>query len=112
MIPFEALTELFEIATAPHSRAPRACAAAPTGHSVDRIERDLGIRIPDDLVRLASACPSCGSWLASIGDDFDNALHITRLNALFHGIAPAAEESYAELPGHLVTLNHGTRWTL
>ena len=107
MIPFEALTELFEIATAPYSRAPWACAAAPTADSVDRIQRDLGIRIPGDLVRLAAACPSYGSWLASIGDDFDNGSHITRLNALFHEISPAAEDSYAERPKHLIMLNHG-----
>lgn len=104
MIPFEALTELFEIATAAYSRAPWCCALAPTPQSLDRIQRELGIRIPDDLVRLATACPSYGSWLASVGEDFHGS-HIIKLNAVFH--APAEEEGYAKLPGHLIMLNHG-----
>ena len=64
MIPFETLTELFEIATAPYSRAPWACAAAPTAHSVDRIQRDLGVRLPGDLVHVAAACPCVDAQIA------------------------------------------------
>jgi len=107
MISFGALAELFEIATSPYSSAPWACAPAPTTKSVERIQRDLGIRIPDDFVRLAAACPSYGSWLASIGDDFDSASHITKLNAFFHESTPSDEDGYAELPRHLIMLNHG-----
>src|SRR5688572_30730247 len=107
MIPFEALTELFEIATAPYSRGPWACAPAPTTGSIEQIQRDLGISIPDDFVRLAAACPSYGSWLASIGDDFGNTSHITKLNVLVHQPVPPEEADYAALPQHFVMLNHG-----
>jgi hypothetical protein len=107
MIPFEALTELFEIATAPYSRVPWGCAAPPTTQSLDRIREDLCIRIPDDFVRLAAACPSYGSWLASIGDDFDIGSHIIKLNTLFHESVSPEEEGYAVLPKHLIMFNHG-----
>ena len=107
MMPFETLAELFEIATAPYSRAPWVCAAPPTTSSIQRIERDLGIRIPADFIHLAAACPSYGSWLASIGNDFNNGSHITKLNPLFHESSPPEEEGYAALPPHFIMLNHG-----
>ncbi len=103
MIPFETLAELFEIAIAPYNRA----AAPPTPQSLARIQQHLGIRIPDDYVRFATMCPSYGSWLASIGDDFDNGLHILNLNAVFHDCTPVDGEGYVALPKHLIILNHG-----
>jgi len=108
MISFDRLTELFEIATAPWSQRPWANAAPPTPGSIDRIQRQLGIRIPEDFVRLAMVCPSYGSWLASIGEDFDNGLHITRLNQLFHDGARLHDgEKGLALPPHFIMLNHG-----
>jgi hypothetical protein len=108
IVPFETLTELFEIATAQWSQRPWARAAKPTLDSIARIQRELGIHIPDDFARLAAACPSYGSWLASIGNDFNSASHLTRLNKVFHQSRPPdAEDGYAELPSHFIMLNHG-----
>jgi hypothetical protein len=104
---FETLIELFEIATAPWSPGPWARAAKPTPASLARIQRELGVRIPDDLARLAAACPSYGAWLGSIGDDFNNASHMLRLNEFFHRSPSGEEAGYAALPAHLVMLNHG-----
>lgn len=108
MIPFEVLTDLFELAMARWSPGPWATAPAPTADSISRIDRHLGVRIPEDFVRLASACPSYGSWFASIGDDFDRGLHITKLNQLFHDASQLHDEGNGPaLAGHLIMLNHG-----
>lgn len=108
MAPFDTLLELFEIAMARWSPRPWANAAAPTAESIARIQRELSVRIPDEFVRLAAACPSYGSWFASIGPDFDSSHHITRLNDLFHdGRQLHDGQDGPALPAHLVMLNHG-----
>ena len=55
MVPFEVLTELFEIAMARWSPRPRAHAAPPTPESLSRIQQTLDIRIPETFARLAAA---------------------------------------------------------
>jgi len=102
MIPFETLTELFSIATEPWGYSSWYRAATPTRPSIERIQHELGITIPEDFVRLAKACPSYGGWLASIGRDYKRPVHILNLNKSFH----AAEDGCA-LPRHLILLNHG-----
>lgn len=94
MMPFDTLVELFRIAT--EHGFDRA--TPPTLPSVERIQRELGIVIPADYIRLAGVCPSYGSLLAGIGGDFDGDIHILRLNALFRAEG---------LPKHFVLLDHG-----
>ena len=101
-MPFETLTELFSIATEPWGSSSWYRAAAPTRPSIDRIQRELGITIPEDFVRLAKACPSYGGWLASIGRDYKRPVHILSLNESFH-----TAEDGGSLPRHFVLLNHG-----
>jgi hypothetical protein len=100
MVPFETLVELVGIATEPWDDWYRV--APPTPESVDRINRELDITLPCDYVRLAAACPTYGSWLAGIGEDFDHGCHILQLNAAFH-----AEDEPPALPRHFLLLNHG-----
>jgi hypothetical protein len=108
MVPFDTLTELFEIATRPWSYTPWSHATPPTPVSIERIYTEMGVRIPDDFVRLAVACPSYGSWLASIGDDFDSVGHITQFNQVFHDSRRLHDgEDGPALPRHLIMLNHG-----
>ena len=73
-----------------------------------RIERELGVRIPADFVKLATACPSYGTWFASIGNDFDRPSHIIMVNALFHDARQLHDGNDGPaLPAYLVMLNHG-----
>lgn len=108
MMPFDILIKLFEMATQPWSPTPWCNAKPPTQVSIETIHRELGIRIPEDFVRLATSCPSYGSWLASLGEDFENGWRITRLNELFHDARRMDDgENSQALPKHLVMLNHG-----
>jgi hypothetical protein len=108
MVPFDTLTELFEIAMSPWSRGPQPPSAAPTPESLSRIQRTLGIGVPEDFARLAAACPSYGVWFASIGDDFGSSGHIVMLNELFHdGRRLHDGHDGPALPPHFVMLNHG-----
>src|SRR5688572_13474313 len=106
MMPFELVAELFEIATQPWSLRPWSRAKAPSAESIARIQRELGMRIPEYFVRLATACPSYGAWLAGIGDDLENPDHILKHNRFFHDTTPT-ETSWRPLPPHLIMLNHG-----
>ena len=94
MIPFDTLVELFSIATERglHHVAP------PTPQSIAKIQRELGITIPDDYVRIATACPSYAGLLGGIGEDYEHDIHILRLNAAVHAEGLAA---------HFVLLDHG-----
>jgi hypothetical protein len=98
MMPFDTLLELFRIATERGFQQ----VAPPTPRSVERIQRELGMTIPGDYVRIATACPNYGELLAGIGEDYDHGIHILRLNAEFH-----AEGDSPALPRHLVLLDHG-----
>ncbi len=102
MIPFDTLTELFGIATEPWGSSSLFHVAPPTPRSVQRIQRELGVIIPNDFVRIATACPTYGVWLAGIGEDYDHGIHILRLNAVFH-----AKGDSPVLARHFVLLDHG-----
>lgn len=93
-MPFDILVELFSIATESSFQK----VAPPTLRSVDRIQRELSVAIPADYVRLATACPSYGGLLAGIGEDYDDGIHILRLNAVFRAEG---------LASHFVLLDHG-----
>jgi hypothetical protein len=102
MIPFDILTELVGIATETWGLHSWYRVAPPTAQSIQRIQRELGITIPDDYLRIAAACSSYGGWLAGIGDDYDHGCHILRLNSAFH-----SHSDSPALPPHFVLLNHG-----
>jgi hypothetical protein len=102
MIPFDILTELVGIATEPWGLHSWYHVAPPTPQSIERIQQELGITLPEDYVRIAAGCASYGGWLAGIGDDYDHGCHILRLNAEFH-----AHGDEPPLPQYFVLLNHG-----
>jgi hypothetical protein len=103
MMPFDKLVDLFRIVTDSRSRGDWVAGKPPTEGSIERIQKELRIRIPEDYMRLASACPSYAVLLASIGDDFDNGYHILYLNRGFHDGAI----SKPPLAQHFVLLDHG-----
>jgi hypothetical protein len=102
MIPIDTLIELVGIATEPWGSHGQFQAVQPSAQSIERIQRELGITIPADYLRIASSCPSYVGWLASIGEDYDHHCHILSLNAAFH--SPDAPPALAQ---HFVLLNHG-----
>jgi len=102
MIPIDTLIELVGIATEPWGVHGQARPVQPTAQSVERIRRELGVAIPNDYIRIATACTSYVGWLASIGEDYDHHCHILRLNETFH-----SPEEPPALPQHFVLLNHG-----
>ena len=103
MIPFDILAELFTIATEPWGNSEWYHAGPPVRPSVARIQQQLGLKIPDDYLHLAKACPSYGGWLCGIGRDYKRHVHILNINAGFHTDTP----DFAALPDYLVLLNHG-----
>jgi hypothetical protein len=100
MIPFEILRELFDTATEPWRGSYHV--EPPTPQSIQRIQQELSITIPDDYIHIATNCPSYGVWLAGIGEDYDHAFHILRLNGVFHDY-----NDLPALPQQFVLLNHG-----
>jgi hypothetical protein len=73
----------------------------PTECSLQTIHDRLHFPIPADFVQFASICPAYDSWFASIGEDFENARHILKLNATYHS------PDYALLPPELILISHG-----
>ena len=98
MIPDDVLVELVGYACEPWGSSAGFRAAAATDASVERIARELGVRVPPLFARVAGECRVYGAWFASIGDDYDNPLHIIELNRALRTMG---------LPSHLVMLNHG-----
>lgn len=104
MIPFDALLELFTIATESSDHG----LASPTPRSVEHIQSELGIRLPQDYLRLARECPSYGSWLAGIGEEYDHRGHILTINQIHHFPEQHCPgELLAPLPKHFIVLNQG-----
>lgn len=102
MIPLEALTELVTIATEPWGFHAWYHVAPPTPQCIRRIQRELGVTIPEDYIHIAAKCPSYGGWLAGIGDDYEHRCHILNLNRAFR-----TQDNEPPLPPHLILLNHG-----
>jgi hypothetical protein len=105
MLPVETLAELFELTV--HGRFNPLAAVPPSAAGIERIQRELDVRIPEDFIRFATISPSYRSWFTSVGDDFDSPLHIIRLNADFHQADPSTAGAYAALPPYLILINHG-----
>ena len=106
--PFAALTELEKLAVAKMrswSAYPSVLypASPPTAASVAKIERDLGMRIPESYINLARVAPNYGVWFGSIGEDYSSRNHILWWNSAFR----VGDEEYAALPETFVILNHG-----
>lgn len=75
----------------------------PTDAGVQRIESELGVRLPALLVEIARACPSYGGWFGSIGDDFDSHNHVLGINRNFRD---EVHESLGAIPMKGRTLCH------
>src|SRR5215471_4452567 len=73
----------------------------PTASSLQRIQDRLGFLVPADFVEFTRMCPTYSGWFVSIGEDFENARHIIKLNAMFHS------PDYALIPPELMLINHG-----
>lgn len=102
-IPFPLLLELCEYAcNAPWIGDEH---KPPSETSIERISRELGIELPPDLIAVARGCPSYGSWFARLDEDYENPLHILRLNRVFH--YPDENDESTALPEHLILVNHG-----
>jgi hypothetical protein len=97
MIPDDVLVELVGYACEPWGSSGFR-AAPSTSASLERIARELGVRVPPLFARVATECRVYGGWFASIGEDYDNPMHIIELNRAFRDMG---------LPAHLVMLNHG-----
>lgn len=99
MVEFKKIAELFRIAT--HDMDVGA--AKPTAKSLAKIEAALGLEIPDVYRRIANECPNYGAFLNGIGEDYEQEVHILRLNQVFHDRAI----SRPALPPHFVLISHG-----
>ncbi len=107
MIPFDTLVELLTIATEPWGYSGWYHVAPPTKSSVAKIQDALGILIPEDYIRIATACPCYGGWLAGIGDDYEHRCHILTSNHILHNPSDEPDNFAHPLPAHMVMLNHG-----
>ena len=96
------LVDLFTLGATPWAGAFRV--APPTAASVRRINATLKIELPDAFVAFADKCADYGVWFAGIGKDYDNPLHILRLNQSFHA---GGDSEPNNLPDWLVLFNHG-----
>ena len=76
-------------------------ASQPSDSSLEKIQRELGFSVPSDFVEFARRCAVYAGWFTSIGEDFDNPLHILSINRRYR----TAE--YGGLPKDLVVINHG-----
>lgn len=111
MIPFDTLVELFTAATEPWNpqRISRKgdLLEPPTPWSVEQIQHEFGVIIPNDYVRIAQACPYYETWLAGIGEDYDHPHHILPTNHLFYTRTGEPDDYRQILPAHLIMVNHG-----
>ncbi len=55
----------------------------PTRNSVSRVEKSLGVKLPNLLLEVARSHPSYGYWFNSIGNDYRGCNHILGVNASF-----------------------------
>ena len=72
----------------------------PTLSSLRAIAERLAFCVPRDFVDFAKLCPAYASWFVSIGEDFENPVHILRMNEEYH------DPSILKLPSDLVLINH------
>jgi hypothetical protein len=100
---WENLVRAFSLCNGPYSRAYKA--QPPTETSIGKINRSLGIVLPQAFIRFSRECPIYGTWFASIGEDFESFMHIVELNRVFH--QPEGDEPGDPLPPWLVMINHG-----
>lgn len=93
------LAEMFNYGAQMYGRLYHA--KPPTCESVAKIQSSLGITLPEIFIEFAKRCPRYGVWFASIGNDYDNHIHILKLNEIYHGTTSDS------LPAHLIMFNHG-----
>ena len=81
--------------------------APPTRASIARINAGLGIELPPTLIDFAQRATKFGAWFASLGEDFDNPLHILALNREYRVRQRKGDRYWRPMPRHLVMFNHG-----
>jgi hypothetical protein len=79
----------------------------PTPASIARINAELGIELPASLVDFARRSQKFGAWFCSLGEDYDNFLHILEMNRLFKARQRSGYKRWQRMPPHLVIFNHG-----
>lgn len=88
---------LFEVLDALSGPQPMGL-APPTPRSVQVIEAELGIRVPDLFVEIAARWPSFVDYFASLDENDDDHTHILQRNRRFRNLG---------LPARYVVFNHG-----
>lgn len=74
-------------------------AEKPTDESVDRIEKELGLKLPSSLIEFATLSKNYGNWLASLGPDYESYCHIITLNKVL------TEDG--QIPNNFIAINVG-----
>lgn len=97
-LPRAVLFDLLPAAFGPWGMSSWYPSTPPTPASLDRIERELLVRVPPLFAEVALACPAYGGWFGSIGEDYDSHNHLLTINADFHSDG---------MPSRYVMLNHG-----
>jgi hypothetical protein len=103
MLTTKQLVQLFDLGSAGYRHRCSRPAPGPTGQSIARINRELGIELPQSFVDFSRQCDCYGSYFSSIGEDYESDSHILTRNHVFHTDA----EGYTPLPGHLILINNG-----
>jgi hypothetical protein len=96
------LVRVFSLCNKPYQKIY--VAAPPSEASIAHINKSFGIELPAAFIQFAHECPTYGTWFSSIGEDYDNYLHIFQINKVFREPDP---ERKGELPPWLVIINHG-----
>lgn len=94
MLPKQILFEVLDALTLPEPRG----VAPPTPRSVQVIEAELGIRVPDLFVEIAARWASFVDYFANLDENYEDHAHILQRNRRFRDLG---------LPARYVVFNHG-----
>lgn len=103
MLTSRQLVQLFDLGSAGYKHRCPQPAPAPTAQSIARINRELGIELPESFVDFSRQCDCYGWYFSSIGEDYESDSHILTRNHVFHTDA----EGYTPLPEYLILINSG-----
>jgi hypothetical protein len=104
MLTTQQLIQLLDLGSPGYRHRRGRPAPTPTAQSIARINRDLGIELPQSFVDFSRQCDCYDAYFNSIGEDYESDSHILTRNHVFHG---DAEGYNAPLPPHLILLNSG-----
>ncbi len=99
------IDEIAAYLTRKWSRFPNPCEKhwCATPESIRRVEDELKITLPSNLIALSQLSPNYTVWFASIGENYESAEHIIAINKRLTSATP---ETHA-LPANLVVINQG-----